>query len=122
MCSNLFTFFSHKFYLHDLWTEKLFEQALNVAVDGCIDIRSTLVPPNGEILSTFLLPLGFESAFQLLEKGKKVYPHSVSKPHIKDQNLRVSFRLWTPEKVVPVYVLCSPVVYFHVQLTLRVTL
>ena len=83
MCSNLFTFFPRKFYLHDLWTEKLFEQALNVAVDGCIDIRSTLVPPNGEILSTFLLPPGFERAFQLLEKGKKVYPHSVCKPQKK---------------------------------------
>ena len=83
--------------MHDLWTEKLFEQALNVAVDGCIDIGS-LVPPHGEILSPFLLPLGYESAFQLLEKGMTVCLNSVAKPQIEDRNLGVSFRLGTPGK------------------------
>lgn len=66
-------------------------------------------------MAPFLLPLGFE-------KGMKVYLNSVAKPQIKDQNLGVPFRLWAPEKAVPGYVLCIPVVYFHVQLTLRATL
>lgn len=61
------------------------------------------MPPNGEILVAFLLPLGFESAFQLLEKGMKVYLNSVAKPQIKDRNLGVSFRLGTLESSLRAY-------------------